>query len=254
MMIALKAATPQLPRTTAVADHVVAVDETDSTNALAVQMIGDGSLTLPDHQDGELAVAVVAADRQTAGRGRNGHKWVSQPGRCSTMSYAVRIPRAIATDESVNGWLQMIAGLVTLDALNGMIEEYGAAPNQPDCSLELKWPNDVFCHGLKLGGLLSELVIPPSSGTGTDADAERQVEGFRERLVKFIADPKGQAESLREEVKAVCWARGRQVEAHFTDGTTLTGEAIGLNEDASLILRTQDGTDHTVRTADVGVL
>ena len=58
-----------------------------------------------------------------------------------------------------------------------------------------------------------------------DAVAERQVEGFRERLVKFIADPKGQAESLREEVKAVCWARGRQVEAHFTDGTTLTGEA-----------------------------
>ncbi|MBS7075248.1 MAG: biotin--acetyl-CoA-carboxylase ligase, partial [Bifidobacterium longum] len=90
MMIALKAATPQLPRTTAVADHVVAVDETDSTNALAAQMIGDGSLTLPDHQDGELAVVVVAADRQTAGRGRNGHKWISQPGRCSTMSYAVR--------------------------------------------------------------------------------------------------------------------------------------------------------------------
>ena len=63
--------------------------------------------------------------------------------------------------------------------------------------------------------------------------------------MKVIADPKGQAESLREEVKAVCWARGRQVEVHFTDGTTLTGEAIGLNEDASLILRTQDGTDHT---------
>ena len=82
----------------------------------------------------------------------------------------MRIPRAIATDESVNGWLQMIAGLVTLDALNGMIEEYGAAPNQPDCLLELKWPNDVFCHGLKLGGLLSELVIPPSSGTDADAD------------------------------------------------------------------------------------
>ena len=73
-------------------------------------------------------------------------------------------------------------------------------------------------------------------------------------LFRSIADPKGQAESLREEMKAVCWARGRQVEAHFTDGATLTGEAIGLNEDASLILRTQDGADHTVRTADVGVL
>ena len=149
------------------------------------------------------------------------------------MSYAVRIPRAIATDESVNGWLQMIAGLVTLDALNGMIKEYGAAPNKQDCFLELKWPNDVFCHGLKLGGLLSELVLLP------DGEAD---------------DPHGQAEALREEMKAVCWARGRQVEAHLTDGTMLIGEAIGLNEDASLILRTEDGTDHTVRTADVGVL
>ena len=300
-----------MPRTCVAADQVITLDSVGSTNTYAAELVRKGALFGSARRDGldgcdgrdwtGREIVAICADEQTAGRGRNGHKWISQPGRCSTMSYAVRIPRAIATDESVNGWLQMIAGLVTLDALNGMIEEYGAAPNQPDCSLELKWPNDVFCHGLKLGGLLSELVIPPSSGTGTDADvdddvvivfgvglnlalgacrlptpqstslqlhvsglpsfgemrdavAERQVEGFRERLVKFIADPKGQAESLREEVKAVCWARGRQVEAHFTDGTTLTGEAIGLNEDASLILRTQDGTDHTVRTADVGVL
>ncbi|AUD71702.1 hypothetical protein NRBB04_1753 [Bifidobacterium breve] len=94
----------------------------------------------------------------------------------------------------------------------------------------------------------------PSFNEMRDAVAEREVEGFRERLAAFIADPHGQAEALREEMKAVCWARGRQVEAHFTDGTTLIGEAIGLNEDASLILRTEDGTDHTVRTADVGVL
>ena len=295
MMIALQAATPQLPRTKAVADQVVAVGETDSTNALAARMIGDGSLTLPERKGGTLAVGVVATDWQSAGRGRNGHTWISQPGRCSTMSYAVRIPRAIATDESVNGWLQMIAGLVTLDALNGMIKEYGAAPNKQDCFLELKWPNDVFCHGLKLGGLLSELVLLPDGESGDDvvvvfgvglnlalgasrlptpqstslqlhvsglpsfnemrdAVAEREVEGFRERLAAFIADPHGQAEALREEMKAVCWARGRQIEAHFTDGTTLIGEAIGLNEDASLILRTEDGTDHTVRTADVGVL
>ena len=73
----------------------------------------------------------------------------------------------------------------------------------------------------------------------------------RSRLPRAVGEvhrrPEGQAESLREEVKAVCWARGRQVEAHFTDGTTLTGEAIGLNEDASLILRTQDA--RTIRSA-----
>ncbi|WP_169173035.1 biotin--[acetyl-CoA-carboxylase] ligase [Bifidobacterium oedipodis] len=307
MMLALKAATPQLPRTETIADQVVAVAETDSTNALAARMIADGSLDLPVHQDGTLGVSVVAADRQTAGRGRMGHKWVSQPGRCSTISYAVRMPCALALDERLNGWLQMISGLVTLDAMNRAMDEFGAKPNQPDCLLELKWPNDVFCHGLKLGGLLSELVMLPQNSpadapsdaaddahgddvalvfgiglnlalgacrlptpnstslqlhvTGLpafelmrDAVAAYEVEGFATRLAAFIADPEGQAEQLREEMRAVCWARGREVEAHFTDGSTLVGEAIGLNEDASLILRTPDGTDHTVRTADVGVL
>lgn len=310
-MLALKAATPQLPRTETVADQVVAVAETDSTNALAARMIADGSLDLPVHQDGTLGVSVVAADRQTAGRGRMGHTWVSQPGRCSTISYAVRLPRALALDERLNGWLQMISGLVTLDAMNRAMDEFGAKPNQPDCLLELKWPNDVFCHGLKLGGLLAELVMLPQAdaaasaqetqegqeaqedgddvalvfGVGLnlalgacrlptpnstslqlhvtglpafelmrDAVAAYEVEGFAARLAAFIADPEAQAEQLREEMRAVCWARGREVEAHFTDGSTLVGEAIGLNEDASLILRTPDGTDHTVRTADVGVL
>ena len=289
-----------MPRTCVAADQVIALDSVGSTNTYAAELVRKGALFGSARRDGldgcggrdwtGREIVAICADEQTAGRGRLDHQWTSAVGESFIVSLVVSVPTAIVRDTSVNGWLQMIAGLVTLDALNGMIEEYGAAPNQPDCSLELKWPNDVFCHGLKLGGLLSELVIPPSSGTGTDADAdddvvivfgvglnlalgacrlptpqstslqlhvsglpsfgemrdavaERQVEGFRERLVKFIADPKGQAESLREEVKAVCWARGRQVEAHFTDGTTLTGEAIGLNEDASLILRTQDGTD-----------
>lgn len=104
MMIALKAATPQLPRTTAVADHVVAVDETDSTNALAVQMIGDGSLTLPDHQDGELAVAVVAADRQTAGRGRNGHQ-VGQSARPLLDDVLCRAHSARDRHRRIRQWL-----------------------------------------------------------------------------------------------------------------------------------------------------
>ena len=164
-MLALKAAMPQLPRTEAAADQVVAVAETDSTNALAARMIADGSLRMSAHTDGVVGVSVVAADRQTAGRGRMGHVWVSQPGRCSTISYVVRLPRAVALDERLNGWLQMISGLATLDAMNRAMGEFGAVPNQPDCLLELKWPNDVFCHGLKLGGLLSELVLLPEAGS-----------------------------------------------------------------------------------------
>ncbi|KAB7788224.1 biotin--[acetyl-CoA-carboxylase] ligase [Bifidobacterium cebidarum] len=299
MMLALQTTTPQLPKTEAIADRIVSVAETDSTNALAAQMIADGSLVVPSAaagpDAGRLPVAVVVADRQVAGRGRNGHTWISQPGCCSTISYVVRIPRAVALDPSVNGWLQMIAGLATVDALNGMIEESGASMVDAEHFLELKWPNDVFCHGLKLGGLLSEVVMLPASegiddvalvfGVGLnlaldpsrlptakstslqlhatglpsfdvmqDAVAAREVEGLGRRLARFVADPQGQAELLRSEMKAICWARGREVEAHFTDGSTLTGKAIGLDDEASLVLRTSDGVDHMVHTADVGVL
>ncbi|KFI91843.1 biotin-acetyl-CoA-carboxylase ligase [Bifidobacterium saguini DSM 23967] len=303
MMLALQTTTPRLPRTEAVANRIVSVAETDSTNALAAQMIADGSLVLPPMVAGsgadraDLPVALVVADRQVAGRGRNGHSWISQPGCCSTISYVVRLPRAIALDPSVNGWLQMIAGLATLDALNGMIEEYGASMIDAAHFLELKWPNDVFCHGLKLGGLLSEVVMIPGSEDVSDGDvalvfgvglnlalgpsrlptakstslqlhatglpsfdvmqdavAVREVKELGRRLAEFVADPQGQAEALRAEMRTVCWARGREVEAHFTDGSSLVGEAIGLDDDASLVLRTPDGVDHIVHTADVGVL
>ncbi|MBT1174383.1 biotin--[acetyl-CoA-carboxylase] ligase [Bifidobacterium sp. LC6] len=304
MMLALQTTKPQLPKTEAIANRIVSVAEVDSTNALAAQMIADGSLALPSSAAGSdaerLPVAVVVADRQVAGRGRNGHSWISQPGCCSTISYVVRIPRAVALDPSVNGWLQMIAGLATVDALNGMIEESGASMIDSAHFLELKWPNDVFCHGLKLGGLLSEVVMIPDADGGAagsdddvalvfgvglnlaldpsrlptakstslqlhatglpsfdamqDAVAAREVEGLGTRLAKFIADPHGQAELLRAEMKAICWARGREVEAHFTDGSTLVGKAIGLDDDASLVLHTPDGVDHIVHTADVGVL
>lgn len=308
MIHTLSIAQPRLPRTEAVADRVISVDETDSTNALAASMITDGSLTLPSHTAHGLAVVVVAADSQVAGHGRNGHTWISQPGSCSTISYVVRVPRAIALDETINGWLQMIAGLATLDALNGMIEASGASMIDAEHFLELKWPNDVYCHGLKLGGLLSQVVmLPPSDGapsssaqfdspgrdddvalvigvglnlalpptllptsqstslqlhasglppfaTMRDAIAAREVTGLRERLTAFIADPQDAVVALHEEMHAVCWARGRTVEAHFTDGTALAGTAVGLDNDASLILRTADGVEHTVHTADVGVL
>ena len=83
----------------------------------------------------------ICADEQTAGRGRLDHQWTSAVGESFIVSLVVSVPTAIVRDTSVNGWLQMIAGLVTLDALNGMIEEYGAAPNQPLLQAELTVQN-----------------------------------------------------------------------------------------------------------------
>ncbi|MCH9276752.1 biotin--[acetyl-CoA-carboxylase] ligase [Bifidobacterium amazonense] len=289
-----------MPRTVAaVGGGVLLFDEIGSTNTMAREMVAAGR-----------SVAVVAADRQTAGRGRLDHTWTSAPGESFTVSFVARAPRAIATDERVNGWLQMIAGLAALDAIRA------AVCDANDGKLMLKWPNDLFCDGRKLGGILAEMVMSPAAfdvsaddadddvalvfGIGinldvpadrlptaqatslqlnydlrgnaaadaadsgnaavTDADTLRDriaagiAAGLRSRIAAFAADPRDQAATLLEETRQVCWTLGHEVEAHFTDGSTLRGEALALNADASLMIRTPDGKTHVVRTADVGVL
>ena len=55
-------------------------------------------------------------------------------------------------------------------------------------------------------------------------------------------------------MEKICYTLGRHAVAHYVDGSEMEGEAVALNADASLDLRTADGIVHTIRTADVGVL
>ena len=169
----------------------------------------------------------------------------------------------------------------------------------------LKWPNDVFLGGHKLGGILSQMAslpmgsmtegynddnkgadriaiifgiglnlaidaecLPTAQSTSLqlhyaplpDAESLRDiiaagiVESLRARLRGFAADPHRQAQDLRDEVEKICYTLGRHAVAHYVDGSEMEGEAVALNADASLDLRTADGIVHTIRTADVGVL
>ena len=156
-----------MPRTTEVADNVIAVVETASTNTLARQMLRDGTMAPP--ADGGAGVAVVATDVQSAGRGRLERTWVSAPGESMTCSYIATLPVGVIADGSVNGWLTVIAGFAALDALRGALAECGVASE--DCGLRLKWPNDLFCQGRKLGGILTEMVpLPGRDDSAGDND------------------------------------------------------------------------------------
>ncbi|MCI1650747.1 biotin--[acetyl-CoA-carboxylase] ligase [Bifidobacterium tibiigranuli] len=168
MMTLLQAATPQMPKTAEAADLLVTRATVDSTNSVARHLIDKGQL-MP-RRDGRIAIMAVAADMQTNGHGRLGREWMNVPGESFTVSFATALPRALATDGSVNGWIQMTAGLASLDALRSALEEVGSQSIQPDCQLSLKWPNDVFCHGLKLGGILCELVPLPQDGSADARD------------------------------------------------------------------------------------
>jgi BirA family transcriptional regulator, biotin operon repressor / biotin---[acetyl-CoA-carboxylase] ligase len=97
---------------------------------------------------GAPAGLVLVAERQSAGRGRQGRVWASPAGDGLTFSLllrpAVPAPRL--------GWLPLLAGLAVVDAL---AETCGLAAR-------LKWPNDVLVDGRKVAGLLAEAV--PGAG------------------------------------------------------------------------------------------
>lgn len=116
---------------------VEVVETTRSTNADLIERSSAASI------DG----LILIAENQTAGRGRNGRSWRGVPRAQITMSMGIAVadlpPRAW-------GWVPLVTGLAVVDA----VRETTAV------QVALKWPNDVLSgtDGLKLGGILSEVV------------------------------------------------------------------------------------------------
>ncbi|MDM0115235.1 biotin--[acetyl-CoA-carboxylase] ligase [Variovorax sp. J22R133] len=122
---------------------VEVVDEIDSTNTELMRRARTGA--------GEPVLLV--ARRQTAGRGRMGRTWESGADveRPSSLTFSLGVPLA------PRDWsgLSLAVGVAVAQALdaNGQI------------GLALKWPNDLWVHDRKLGGILIETAIPQSDAT-----------------------------------------------------------------------------------------
>lgn len=169
-----------LPRTCVAADMVVALDSVDSTNTYAAEQLREGHLfgsekyisadgfSICDWSGHEIVA--ICADEQTAGRGRLDHQWVSVKGESFIVSLVASIPASIVRDTSINGWLQMIAGLAVRDAVVGVVIDFDGAL---DGRIELKWPNDVFVSGRKLGGVLAEMV-PLAGAVDSEEGASKE--------------------------------------------------------------------------------
>jgi BirA family biotin operon repressor/biotin-[acetyl-CoA-carboxylase] ligase len=92
---------------------------------------------------GDIHRRLLAAEWQTAGRGRRGRSWSSVVGGSLTFSLGWRF-------EQGAGYLSALPLAVGL-ALANALEADGFA------NVELKWPNDLSHRGRKLGGILVEL-------------------------------------------------------------------------------------------------
>lgn len=135
--------------------QVIFLEEVDSTNRYAkdnFSMLPDGTL--------------VTAERQTAGRGRQGRTWLSPSGENIYASWIMKNTHEL--------YLSTAAGsLAVLETLR----EYA-----PDQEFFLKWPNDIYVDHNKICGILTESVLGPGYsvegvvvGLGININSEMEI-------------------------------------------------------------------------------
>jgi BirA family transcriptional regulator, biotin operon repressor / biotin---[acetyl-CoA-carboxylase] ligase len=215
---------------------------------------------------------VLVAEEQTAGRGRAGRTWVSQPGASLTFSVLLR-PASVPP--SARGWLPLLTGVAVAA---GVRSAAGVAAS-------LKWPNDVLVGDRKLAGILAEqspdgdavvvgvglnvamregaLPVSPTGLPATSllvegADVARElvlVETLRslERwYLGFSADPDPARSGLLAEYRAACATLGRQVRVELPAGRVLAGVAEDVDPGGRLLVRPADAASATpVSAGDV---
>lgn len=234
--------------------QVRVVTETGSTNAdlLAEAVAGAGE------------GIVLAAEAQTAGRGRLGRSWASAPGAGLTFSVLLR-PEGMPV--SRYGWLPLLAG-VAVAAAAREVAAVGA---------RLKWPNDVLADGRKLAGILAEsqsqavvlgMGINVSAGqaelpvpTATSLLLARAEAGQppparidREEMLAAVltglarwytawTGSGGDAEAcgLHAEYLRLCASVGREVQVTLPGDGELTGVAAGVDRLGRLVVQTASG-------------
>ncbi len=236
--------------------NVIALDVVDSTNEEAKRRAADGA---PDG-------TVVWALEQTAGKGRLGRRWVSEPGN---LYFSLLIRPDYTTAEATQ------LGFVTANSVADAIT--AALPR--GTLVACKWPNDILVEGRKTAGLLLE------SASSAGGSPEWVVIGVGVNLAGHPRDTDFPATSLAAEgapeataqamLSAVClrylswvatwrglgfapvrkaWLErahglGEPVTARLAGGS-VEGIFHTLAEDGALILR-QNGDERRISAGDV---
>ena len=226
-------AVPRLD-TSVVGSRVLVFDEVDSTNERALKLGGDGT--------------VVVAERQTAGRGRHGRSWASDPGLGLWLSVSF-----VGAEEGI----AFMGPLALHDALRSI------------CPVKLKWPNDVLVGGKKMAGILVErrgghtvlgmgvnvnheksqfpadvqhLATSLSIETGAQYDRAVLLRDILSELDKLVMIGRsGGLESIRRAWTEACAIEGRRVRHGDIEGVVTSIDTTG-----ALTVATADGEQRIV--------
>lgn len=238
---------------TKIASRFVYVESTGSTNTDLVKLASAEPENYPH-------LSVLVAGSQTAGRGRTGRAWASPAGKSLSISVVVR---PTWTSEQL-GWLPLVAGVAMRNSIARFL---------PGREVSLKWPNDVQVSGLKISGILAELLpgmtgvvigaglnltltkqeLPIEAATslllqGAEPNADEILATYLEELANLTQG----FDEIPGRVRAACSTIGLPVRAILPNEAEVLGTAVGIDETGRLLIQTA-GNDplFAVSAADV---
>ena len=238
--------------------RVLYFEETDSTNAQGLLLAAQGA------EDNTLLVA----ERQSAGRGRFGRKWVTAPGTSLAFSLVMRPTPAEAEH-------------LSLFALLGASAVRRAAQSMCDVNVQVKWPNDVLLDGRKTSGILAESAwqgeelsglvlgiginilpgsVPPTEGLLYPATCLQAHCAIPIERYTFLADVLEQFIKLRRELTGASFLtdfnehlafKGQMVSLSATGGESVNGILQNVGPDGCLRLLSKDGQVNSYPVGDL---
>lgn len=243
-------------------EHVRVLDTVDSTNTLAKQLA----------RQGIAAGTVLIADRQSAGRGRLGRTFLSPSG--VGIYFSVILRPNCPPQELMH--LTCAAGVEMCDAVE---QACGFRPG-------IKWTNDLVVGSKKLGGILTELSVNPSThlvdyaivGIGincrqTESDFDESIRDMAcsvEMVTGKEMDRNDLAAEMVRRMYDLSWDllpnKAEIMRAYRQDCITLNrpisvvrglkirhGIARDIDEEGALLVDFDDGTTEAVNSGEVSI-
>lgn len=231
------------------------IAETGSTNTDLIARAATGA---------DIAGAVLVAEYQAAGKGRNGRQWAAAPRAQLTVSAAVD-----AADVAPGswGWLPLATGVAVVDAVSSVT----------GVDSGLKWPNDVLAKdGRKLAGILAEVASPQQTivvGIGlnvtltaaevgestavsllelgaTSTDRNELLIRLLDELARRVSQWRSGDPQLAADYRARSVTIGQRVRGILPGDREVTGIATDVDDEGRLSIGTESGAV-TVAAGDV---
>lgn len=213
----------------------------------------------------------LAAELQTAGRGRRGRSWHAAFGHSLAFSLGWRFDKGAGD----LGGLSLAVGVAIARAINAL---------KPKTPIRLKWPNDIVAGGRKLGGVLIEAqgeMLGPTAvviGIGLNFNLPEAIEESIDQPVTDLARAVGKPVSrnallasllcelvgvldqfqkdgfapFMAEWTALHALAGAKVRVHPGNGTWFDAEVRRVAADGALVVAV-DGGERTVSSGEVSV-